>query len=546
MTKSLGELLLESNLITPKQYEVALREQKRTGEKINLICERLGFVNPDVMLKLSSEQSGTTYFDFSNVQIESEIIKLVPEAVARGFKLIPAEVIDKRKLVVAMANPNDIMAIDKLRKLTSLDIEPWIAAEEDILSAIDIFYGMGAATEKIIEESLTQTLSVEEVEQETPPLIKLVDAIIAHGIREGATDIHFETDDKVGRIRYRMDGILEPGFILPQNIYAAAVSRLKIMGGMDITEQRIPQDGGIRFNYNNKDVDIRVSTLPIMHGESVVLRILAKPRFLLSLDQLGFTGENLAKFKRLVQKSYGIIVITGPTGSGKSTTLYAALKTMNALEKNIITLEDPIESQIPLTKQSQVLEKAGHTFARGLRACMRHDPDIILIGEMRDTETAQMAFRAAMTGHLVFTTLHANNAPAAVARLLDMGIESFIVASSLLAVISQRLGRKICSNCKTTYTPKEEDLTAYKLEDLKGMTLYKGKGCEKCKYTGYRGRNGLFEVLEVTPEINQLIANRATTYEIEKAANIESMFQDGINKAKAGITTIEEVIRVAG
>ncbi|MDH4223179.1 MAG: GspE/PulE family protein, partial [candidate division Zixibacteria bacterium] len=484
--------------------------------------------------------------DFSKAEIESETIKLVPEVVARRFKLIPAEIINKSKLVVAMANPNDIMAIDKLRKLTSLDVEPRIAADEDILSAIDIFYGMGAATEKIIEESLAQTLSVEEVEQETPPLIKLVDAIVAHGIRESATDIHFEIDDKVGRIRYRIDGILEPGFILPQKIYSAAVSRLKIMGGMDITEQRVPQDGSIRFNYNNKDVDIRVSTMPIMHGESVVLRILAKPRFLLSLDQLGFTGDNLAKFKRLVQKSYGMIIITGPTGSGKSTTLYAALKTMNALEKNIITLEDPIESQIPLTKQSQVLEKAGHTFAKGLRACMRHDPDIILIGEMRDTETAQMAFRAAMTGHLVFTTLHANTAPAAVARLLDLGIESFIIASSLLAVIAQRLGRKICSNCKTTYTPKEEDLITYKLEDLKGVTLYKGKGCEKCKYTGYRGRNGFFEVLEVTPQINQLIANRATTYEIEKTANIESMFQDGIKKAKAGITTVEEVLRVAG
>jgi type II secretory ATPase GspE/PulE/Tfp pilus assembly ATPase PilB-like protein len=318
------------------------------------------------------------------------------------------------------------------------------------------------------------------------------------------------------------------------------------MGSMDITEQRIPQDGSIRFKYNNKEVDIRVSTLPIMHGESVVLRILAKPRFLLSLDQLGFTGDNLEKFRRLVQKSFGMIVITGPTGSGKSTTLYAALKTLNALEKNIITLEDPIESQIPLTKQSQVLEKAGHTFAKGLRAMMRHDPDVILIGEMRDTETAQMAFRASMTGHLVFSTVHANTASASVARLLDMGMEPFIVATSLLAVIAQRLLRKICPHCKTTYTPKEEELAPYHLERLQKMTLYKGKGCEKCKYTGYRGRMGIFEVLEVTPEINQLIAQRATSYEIEKVAKIESMFEDGIKKVLAGTTTLDEVIRVAG
>ncbi len=545
MTKSLGELLLESKIVTPKQFEVALREQKRTGEKVGIICERLGFVNPNVILKLLSQQSGTTYFDFSINPVELDAIQLVPEVIAREFKLIPSEIIDK-KLIVPMANPNDIMAIDKLRKITNLQIEPRIAAEEDILAAIDAFYGMGAATDKIIEESLIQTLSVEEVENETPPLIKLVDAIVAHGIREGATDIHLEVDDKVGRIRYRIDGILEPGFSLPKKIYSAAVSRVKIMGSMDITEQRIPQDGSIRFKYNNKEVDIRVSTLPIMHGESVVMRILAKPRFLLSLDQLGFTGDNLEKFRRLVQKSFGMIVITGPTGSGKSTTLYAALKTLNALEKNIITLEDPIESQIPLTKQSQVSEKAGHTFAKGLRAMMRHDPDVILIGEIRDTETAQMAFRASMTGHLVFSTVHANTASASVARLLDMGMEPFIVATSLLAVIAQRLLRKICPHCKATYTPKEEDLAPYHLERLQKMTLYKGKGCEKCKYTGYRGRMGIFEVLEVTPEINQLIAQRATSYEIEKVAKIESMFEDGIKKVLAGTTTLDEVLRVAG
>ncbi|MCJ7496974.1 MAG: GspE/PulE family protein [candidate division Zixibacteria bacterium] len=545
MTKSLGELLLESKIVTPKQFEVALREQKRTGEKVGIICERLGFVNPNVILKLLSQQSGTTYFDFSINPVELDAIQLVPEVIAREFKLIPSEIIDK-KLIVPMANPNDIMAIDNLRKITNLQIEPRIAAEEDILAAIDAFYGMGAATDKIIEESLIQTLSVEEVENETPPLIKLVDAIVAHGIREGATDIHLEVDDKVGRIRYRIDGILEPGFSLPKKIYSAAVSRVKIMGSMDITEQRIPQDGSIRFKYNNKEVDIRVSTLPIMHGESVVLRILAKPRFLLSLDQLGFTGDNLEKFRRLVQKSFGMIVITGPTGSGKSTTLYAALKTLNALEKNIITLEDPIESQIPLTKQSQVSEKAGHTFAKGLRAMMRHDPDVILIGEIRDTETAQMAFRASMTGHLVFSTVHANTASASVARLLDMGMEPFIVATSLLAVIAQRLLRKICPHCKATYTPKEEDLAPYHLERLQKMTLYKGKGCEKCKYTGYRGRMGIFEVLEVTPEINQLIAQRATSYEIEKEAKIESMFEDGIKKVLAGATTLNEVLRVAG
>jgi len=546
MTKTLGDVLLESGRITRTQFELAQREKKRTGAKFGEICERLGFISREEVLEFVGQQTETPYLDFSKISIDGEAVKLVPEKVAREHKLIPVEINDG-VLTVAMANPNNIHAIDQLREITQLAIEPRIADEETILSYIDDFYGMSVNPEEVIEESLSQALSLDEVEEETPPLIKLVDSLIAQGIKERATDIHIEVDESVGRVRYRIDGILQTAFILPKKIYRAVVSRIKIMSSLDITEQRLPQDGSFRFTYNSQEIDIRVSTMPIFYGESVVMRVLQKPRFLMSLSDLGFWGENLARFKRLVQKPFGMIVITGPTGSGKSTTLYAALKTLNALEKNIITLEDPVEYQIPITKQSPILEKAGYTFAKGLRAILRHDPDIILLGEMRDEETAEMAFRASMTGHLVFTTLHANTASAAVARLLDMDIEPFVVSTSLLAVIAQRLARRICPNCKESYTPSKEELSSYpQLSQLKNPVFYRGKGCPKCKHTGYRGRVGIYEVLEANEEVNQLILQKALSSEIEKAAHMKSMLEDGIEKVLKGITTIDEILRVIG
>ena len=546
MTQTLGDMLLETGRITKSQFELANREKKRTGAKFGEILERLGFISHEEVLDFVGKQTETPYLDFSKTPIDSEAVKLIPEEVARLSKLIPVE-INEGTLTVAMANPNDINAIDRLREIAKLTIEPRIADEETILSYVDDFYGMTIDPEKVIEESLSQALSLEEVEEETPPLIKLVDSLIAQGIKERATDVHIEADESVGRVRYRIDGVLETAFILPKKIYRAVVSRIKIMSELDITESRIPQDGSFRFTYNTQEIDVRVSTMPIFYGESVVMRILQKPKFLLSLEDLGYWGENLETFKRLVQKPYGMIVITGPTGSGKSTTLYAALTTLNALEKNLITLEDPVEYQLPIAKQSPIHEKAGYTFAKGLRSILRHDPDIILLGEMRDEETAEMAFRASMTGHLVFTTLHANSASAAVARLLDMNIEPFVISTSLLAVIAQRLARRICSKCKESYTPSEEELSFYpQLKDLKNPTFYRGKGCEKCKHTGYKGRIGIFEVLEVNQEVNQLILKKALSVELEKAAGLKSMLEDGIEKILKGVTTIDEIRRVMG
>jgi len=546
VSKTFGDILLEAGRITQSQFELAQREKNRTGARFGEICERLGFISHEEVLELLGQQWEAPYLDFSRQPVDTDAVKLIPEDVARAAKLIPVELKDG-VLTVAMAKPNDINAIDQLRGITDLTIEPRIADEETILSYIDELYGMTISPEKVIEESLNQALSLDEVEEETPPLIRLVDSFIARGIKERATDVHIEVDDSVGRVRYRIDGVLQTAFILSKKIYKPVVSRIKIMASLDITESRIPQDGSFRFTYNTQEVDIRVSTMPVFYGESVVMRILQKPRFLMSLTDLGFWGDNLERFNRLVQKPYGMLVITGPTGSGKSTTLYAALKTMNALEKNIITLEDPVEYQIPITKQSPIHEKAGYTFAKGLRSILRHDPDIILLGEMRDEETAEMAFRASMTGHLVFTTLHANTASAAVARLLDMDIEPFVVSSSLLAVIAQRLARRICSKCKEPYTPSDEELSYYEqLKKVENAVFYRGKGCERCKHTGYRGRLGIFEVLEINEKINQLILQKALSSDLEKAAQMKSMVDDGVDKVLKGVTTIDEIRRVLG
>ncbi|MGB2804706.1 MAG: ATPase, T2SS/T4P/T4SS family [Candidatus Zixiibacteriota bacterium] len=546
MTQTLGELLLETGRITKSQYELAEREKNRTGAKFGEICERLGFISHEEVLQFVGQQWEAPYLDFSNTHVDTEVVKLIPEEVARSSKLIPVAA-REGVLTVAMANPNDINAIDRLGEITQLTIEPRIADEETILSYIDELYGMTVSPEKVIEESLSQALSLDEVEEETPPLIRLVDSLIARGIKERATDIHIEVDESVGRVRYRIDGVLHTAFILSKKIYRPVISRIKIMASLDITESRIPQDGSFRFTYNTQDIDVRVSTMPVFYGESVVMRILQKPKFLLSLQDLGYWGDNLERFKVLVQKPYGMIVVTGPTGSGKSTTLYAALTTLNTLEKNLITLEDPVEYHLPMSKQSPIHEKAGYTFAKGLRSILRHDPDIILLGEMRDEETAEMAFRASMTGHLVFTTLHANSASAAVARLLDMDIEPFVISTSLLAVIAQRLARRICSKCKESYTPSEEEISFYpQLKDLKNPTFYRGKGCERCKHTGYRGRIGIYEVLETNEEVNQLILQKALSVELEKASGMKSMLDDAIDKILKGVTTTDEIRRVIG
>jgi len=346
-------------------------------------------------------------------------------------------------------------------------------------------------------------------------------------------------------VRYRIDGILHPFFTLPKKISSAVVSRLKVLSGLDIAEQRLPQDGAFTFPYGLNEIDIRVSTYPSLYGESVVLRILEKTNLLLGLEQLGLSQNKLEKFLSVIKKPYGMIIVTGPTGSGKTTTLYACLQQINALEKNIMTVEDPIEYKLPFIRQSQVNERAGFTFANALRHILRHDPDVILVGEMRDSETIEMAFRASMTGHLVFTTLHANSSLAAIPRLLEMGVAPYILSTTLLAIIAQRLVRKICPNCKESYKVSKETKEKWSLSQ--NIThLHRGKGCEQCHMTGYRGRTGIFELLVVTPEVSELILKGASPFEIERVSNFESLRDDGIKKVIEGITSLEEIQRVVG
>jgi type II secretory ATPase GspE/PulE/Tfp pilus assembly ATPase PilB-like protein len=543
--KLLGEMLVESGVITSEQLEIGLKQQKRTGEKLGEILVRLGFVTRSDVLKVMSEQSGSDFIDLKLTHIDNKAIDLVPGEIAREFTIIPVG-LNNGSMVVATENPYNLNAVDRIRKLTGLDIELRVSDADSILKAIDTHYGIAYSPEQVIEKSIHEALSVKQIEEGTPPIIRLVEAVIARGVKNGATDIHFEPDERVARVRYRIDGILHMAPALPKKIYKAVVSRIKVMSSMDITDQRIPQDGGFTFSFGQSEMDIRVSSLPAMHGESMVLRLLDKSAALLELDQLGFTGDNLDNFRLLLNKPYGMIVITGPTGSGKSTTLYAALTILNALEKNIITVEDPVERRMPLIKQSQVNEKAGYTFAQALRHILRHDPDIILIGEMRDKETAEIGVRAALTGHLVFTTLHANTAADAIPRLVDIGIDPYLLSSTILATMSQRLVRRVCPNCQEEYRPNPEFLKHFGIENVMDAKHLRGKGCEQCNFTGYRGRMGVFELLRITPELSQLIANGATATELLKTSKIHTMHEDALEKALTGITTLKEVIRVVG
>jgi type IV pilus assembly protein PilB len=543
--KPLAQVLLEANYVTPAQLDVAYREQRTTQEKLEDVLERLGFVSARDVLEIIGRTYDIQAVDLARTPLDPQAAKLVPESLARQHRLLPVQE-HNGTLTVAMADIHDIFAIDKLRQLTGLRVEPRIADEVDVVELIDEVFGLSAYSDQAIEECVRQVQRIDEEDQESPPLVKLVNLLLTKGVKERATDVHLEADQDVGRVRYRIDGVLHLCCALPKKVYMAAVSRVKVMGGMDITNNRIPHDGAIAFPIGARQVDMRVSTMPGAYGESAVLRVLEKPRYILSLDQMGFAGENLQRFKRLVDKPYGMVVVTGPTGAGKSTTLYGALRMLNALEKSIVTVEDPIEYRIPLVKQTQVNQKAGYTFANALRAILRHDPDIILIGEMRDKETAEIAMRAAMTGHLLFTTLHANTAAAAIPRLIDMGIEPFIVASSVLAVIGQRLVRRICNRCREPYLPHRQEFPPWYAGQLDGVTLIHGKGCSECRQTGYRGRIGVYELLEVTPEVSAGVAKRGTPGEIEALCDMRGMRDDALDKVRDGVTTLAELQRVLG
>ncbi|MHA2620581.1 MAG: GspE/PulE family protein [bacterium JZ-2024 1] len=547
--RRLGDLLIEEGLLVPAQLEVALSEQKRTNELLGKVLVRLGFVSKRDIQRVIASQAGLSYVEASALIVDVGALRMVPESMARRHRLIPVGYQDGL-LTVAVADPHDVLVVDTLRKEVRVQFVNRIATDEDQIEKIlDMHYGGGATSfERMVEAAVESAIrGGHRTDEQDPPVVRIVNYLISEAIKNRATDIHIEPDEKSTRVRYRIDGILHPTVTLPKILHNGIVSRIKIMSGLDISETRLPQDGGASFAFVNRTIDLRVSTLPIRFGEKVVLRILDKESVSLSLDTLGFSPSFLKRYRELIQKPYGIILVTGPTGSGKTTTLYSTLLELNALELNVMTIEDPIEYRLSLINQAQVNEKAGFGFATALRSFLRQDPDVILVGEIRDRETAEMAVRAALTGHLVFSTLHTNDAPGAIPRLTDMGIPAYLLASSMLGVIAQRLVRRICSDCRQGYQASPEELILLGLGPDTRVTLYRGTGCEKCKGTGYRGRMVISELMMVTQRIREQLSKGTGVEHFKEIAIQEGMvpmYHDGIAKVRDGHTTLAEITRV--
>ncbi len=550
--KPLGQRLIEAGLIDQTQLQAALSEQQRTKQTLGSILIRLGFIDEEAVAAAVAAQARVKYVDLGQYSPQPEATQRVQENFARQKRIVPISFVGKA-LVVAMANPLDVLALDELRHLAKGPVEVVGATESQVQKALDRAYGAGMGWNEVVEESLRhvarkagEALGESEVAQE-PPIIRLLDNLIFRAVQDGATDIHVEPEEKLVRNRFRVDGLLRYGPHLPKELQGAVTARIKVMANLDIAENRLPQDGRISFNSGGREVDLRVSTFPTTHGENLVLRILDRSKLVLGLEQLGFAPDQLTNFKRLLMHPNGIILASGPTGSGKTTTLYSGLTYLNSEERNIMTIEDPVEYGIPGIRQSQVNVKAGLTFGAGLRSILRQDPDVIMVGEMRDEETVEIAIRAALTGHLVFSTLHTNDAAGAIPRLTDMGAAPFLVSSALLLVVAQRLVRVICTNCKEEAPPDPVVIRRLGLQAKEGeLKVFQGKGCDKCDQTGYRGRLGIYEMLIVTPELTPLILERADAGAIRRAARAQgmrTMVEDGIRKAIRGLTTLEEVAR---
>ena len=548
--KEVIELLLERGLVTVEAIEAAKEEVKRTGLSLEKALEKLGYLTQEDIANTQADALGIPYMDLKDYNVDVTLMEEVPGNLAKKYKALPLLKVGD-SLTVAMADPRDIMAIDQLRRSMKVGaIVPVLATEERIQNILDEYYGIAGSLEDIVKavdrDKFTEIedKDLAEAAEETP-IIKLVNYIILQAVKDKVSDIHIEPELELSRVRYRIDGMLHEANNIPKKLHRAVVSRIKILSQLDIAESRIPQDGKVRMRVSGADLDIRVSTFPTIHGENVVMRLLMKSSVLLGLKELGFASRYLEGFNKLIRKPNGIILVTGPTGSGKTTTLYAALSTINSIEKNIITVEDPVEYELPLIRQMQVNPKAGITFATGLRSILRQDPDIIMVGEIRDLETAEVAIQAALTGHLVFSTLHTNDASSALTRLVDMGVEPFLISSSVIGILAQRLVRLICNNCKEKYTPPPEVLKDLGLESK--IDFYRGKGCEECKGTGYSGRSGIYELLILDEEIRKLVESKKSSDEIKKKAREKGMVflrEDGLERVTSGLTSPEEVLRV--
>ncbi|HEX3044731.1 MAG TPA: type II secretion system ATPase GspE [Bacillota bacterium] len=556
--KKIGLILLEHGYISHSELQEALEKQPEFNGKLGQLLIQMGTITDEQLAQALSEQLLLPYCQLAELALDDAIVNRLSPRQAEKYQVIPLTLEDGR-LLLATAEPLNLAAFDELRSLLGYRIKLAVASESQIKQAVKKYYGamlesVASVLEDFNETELNQyrtetgqfdnAIAIENMVNEAP-IIRLVNTVIAGAVEAGASDIHLEPFEDEIRIRYRIDGVLQETHPPPLSLYPAVISRIKLMAGMDITERRIPQDGRIKVKINNKDLDLRVAVAPAVHGETAVLRILNRESIMLGLDQLGLSDRNLAAFNRLINKPHGMILVTGPTGSGKTTTLYAALQQLNESLRKIITIEDPVEYQLKGVNQMQVNPKLDFTFAQGLRTIVRHDPDIILVGEIRDRETAEVAIQSALTGHLVLATLHTNDASTAFTRLIDMGVEEFLVASTVRGVLAQRLVRKICPQCRQPYQPSPAELEL--LGDNDDIQLEHGCGCESCNFIGYRGQYGLFELLASTEEIEQLVMERSSARTIRQAALAQGMLtlrEDGLQKVKAGITTLAEVMRV--
>jgi len=580
MAVRIGELLLKEKRITPEQLQEALNYQRQNGGKLGYNLIKLGYVKDEEITALLSKQYGVPSIALTQFEIDPAVVKLVPAETALKYQIVPLSRAGAT-LTIAMTDPTNVFAMDDLKFMTGYNVEPVVASETAVVDAIQKYYGKAAGNGNgngavgptalevaskalqempVVDDAVVDV--VEEIEEisaealaqqgEEAPVIKLVNVILLSAIQKGASDIHIEPYEKELRVRYRIDGILYNIMQPPMKFRDAITSRIKIMSRLDIAEKRLPQDGRIKVRFQDhgvmKEIDFRVSCLPTLFGEKIVMRLLDKDKLMLDMTKLGFEQESLTKFESAIMRPWGMVLVTGPTGSGKTNTLYSSISRINTSETNIMTAEDPVEFNLVGVNQVLVRESIGLNFAAALRSFLRQDPNIILVGEIRDFETAEIAVKAALTGHLVLSTLHTNDAPSTVNRLMNMGIEPFLVASSLNLVCAQRLVRRICKNCSEPHpTPPQALMNAgFNAEDAKTVVPNKGKGCEKCNSTGYKGRVGLYEVMEVTEDLRELILVGASALELRRKAVDEGMITlrgSGLRKVKEGVTTIDEVVR---
>jgi type IV pilus assembly protein PilB len=552
--KQLGDILLEGGHVTPEQLAGAVEEQRRLGRSLGRVLVDLGALTEGQLVAALASQIGLKFVDLSDYPVDGSAVSRVPEVVCRRHSALPIGY-DEGRLVVAMADPANVFAVDDIRSVTGLEVKPVVATKADVLQAINRYHRGEAELDDLtmaMDAGLPEPEDLASVREivEDAPIVKFVNLLITQAIQDRASDIHIEPTERDLRVRFRIDGVLHEIMRSPKTIQSGVISRLKIMAEINIAERRIPQDGRMSVSSNGRKIDLRVATLPTVWGEKVVMRILDNSTAMLTLSDLGFADSNYEVYSRSFTKPYGMILVTGPTGSGKSTTLYATLNIVSRPEVNVITVEDPVEYRLPGINQVQTNAKAGLTFAAALRSILRSDPDIVLLGEIRDHETAQIAIEAALTGHLVLSTLHTNDAPSAITRLTEMGIEPFLVGSALDCVLAQRLARKLCERCKEPYVPTREMMVESRFPwspDEELPKLYRPIGCSACSKTGYKGRLALHEVMAVSEDIERMAVERASALAIATVAREQGMITlraDGLAKVRAGVTSVEEILRV--